>query len=182
MRYVLLVSILFLNCAFGATRQSMNVDQPAVKLPIADVIYVAQSTGGQTAIPFLRSAASDVEFSAALRQSIRSAGLFNETKDQPGTEWKLTTQIVRMEQKPFPFPSVEVEAEIRYVLSRQDVLVKEFYLLSDGRSTFADSIFFPARSRFAFERAARANIQSLIVKLGQFQSASNGVGPSHNNK
>ena len=168
---VLLGLIILGACAAPASRDAMDISPTDQTLFTADryltgKVTVGRVIGGQATNRARNSGISNIEFEAALRNSLETAYLFS-----PGSkaEFELDAELIEIDQPRVGF-TLTVGSKIRYQLrdlgTRQTLL--DEVIVADGTASTDDSSWGVDRLKIATERSAQANIQQIIDALYNF--------------
>lgn len=160
---LMLVAVLG-NCAFPATREGMKVGDFKSPNKVGDKIFVEQSTGGSTTLPFWKSKISDENFTLAVKDSIIDANLFEKIEETLGDNWNLKIEIVEVDQPHFG-TTFKVNTKVKYTLRKKDEIIKETLIDVAGEATMSDAFVGVVRLRLANENAARANIRKFLEEI-----------------
>ncbi|MBM9579544.1 hypothetical protein JWG45_20575 [Leptospira sp. 201903070] len=160
----LLIVVALGNCAFPATREGMKVADYKSPNKVGDKIFVEQSTGGSTTLPFWKSKISDENFTAAVKDSIVEANLFEKIEETLGDNWNLKIEIVDVDQPTFG-TTFKVNTKVKYTLRKKDEVIKEALIDVSGEATMSDALIGVVRLRLANENAARSNIRKFLEEV-----------------
>ncbi|TGK35720.1 hypothetical protein [Leptospira andrefontaineae] len=161
-------ALVIFNCAFPATREGMLVTDYKAPKKVGDKIYINESVGGKTTLPFWMSKVSDEEFTAAVKESVKSAALFETLEEQFGNNWSLKIEILDLDQPMFG-TTFTVKTKIKYTLSKGADVIKEFLIDESGDATVGDAIIGVKRMRLANENSAKANIKKFLEEVSKVQ-------------
>lgn len=168
----LVISLVLSGCAFPASKEGMIVTDYSVPRQTGNKIFVKESTGGSTTLPFVGSKIPNDNFTDAVRASLLHSKAFSEIASNWGDEWGLEINIQNVEQPIFGL-DFAVATTIKYSLFLKDEKVFETEVYESGTATVADSFFAVKRLRLANEKSAKANIKKFIQELSSQDAIKN---------
>ena len=94
---LLILSILFVaSCAFPASKQGMTVTDLKSSKKIGEKIFVKESKGGSTTLPFWTSEISDENFTSAVKESLINSRAFSDLSSKWEDDWGLEIEILNV--------------------------------------------------------------------------------------
>jgi hypothetical protein len=166
--------VLLAACATPARVDQMTIDTPdARRTAVAssamrNAVAIGQVGGGKETNPLWVSNIASADFEAALRASLRSAGLL--AIDPTNCRVQLDAQLLSLAQ-PMVGASMTVTASVLYRLvdcvTKKEVWVRTITL--PYTAAFTDSLLGVERLKLANEGAARVNIKQLVAELAEFK-------------
>lgn len=150
------------GCASQATVQGMTASRTIQAPALGNRIAVSDVGGGKQTNPLWTSQVSNENFDAALKASLKAAGLLS----GPDGRYKLSANLLDLQQPVFGL-ALTVTSTVRYVLTDSTtgkVLLQENIVLP-YTAGFGDSAMAIKRLRLANEGAIRVNIDALLTKL-----------------
>ncbi len=164
---ILLLSILLVaSCAFPASKQGMTVTDLKSSKKIGEKIFVKESKGGSTTLPFWTSEISDENFTFAVRESLINSQAFSELSSKWEDDWGLEIEILNVDQ-PLVGIDFTVKTQVKYTLYKKGKKAYETTVYETGKATPTDTIFAVARLRIANEKSAKANIAKFVEDLSR---------------
>jgi hypothetical protein len=162
----LLLVLGLMGCAFPAMKEGMVVTNYSAPKQTGDKIFVKESTGGSTTLPFWTSQISNDNFTEAVKESLLNSKTFAALSTNWGEDWGVELEIREVNQ-PFFGSSFTVTTDIKYTLYLAGKKVYETDIRESGTATMSDSFLGVARLRIANEYSARANIKKFIEELSK---------------
>jgi hypothetical protein len=167
--------LLLAACATPARVDQMTIDTPdarrtavASSSAMRNAVAIGQVGGGKETNPLWVSNIASADFEAALRASLRSAGLL--AIDPTNCRVQLDAQLLSLAQ-PMVGASMTVTASVLYRLvdcvTKKEVWVRTITL--PYTAAFTDSLLGVERLKLANEGAARVNIKQLVAELAEFK-------------
>ncbi|TGK09755.1 hypothetical protein EHQ81_12990 [Leptospira selangorensis] len=166
--FLIASALVMFNCAFPSTREGMRVTDFKAPKKVGDKIYINESVGGSITLPFWMSKISDEEFTAAVKESVAAAGLFETLEEQFGNNWHLKIEIVDVD-RPLFGTTFTVKTKIKYTLSKGTQVISELLVDESGEATMGDALIGVKRMRLANENSARANIKKFLEEVSKVQ-------------
>jgi hypothetical protein len=166
----LLVALFLSGCAFPASKEGMIVTDYNVQKPTGDKIFVRESTGGSTTLPFFKSKIPNDNFTEAVKTSLLYSKAFSELLSAWGDEWGLEINIKNVDQPMFGL-DYTVTTTIQYSLFLRNEKVFETEVHESGTATIDDSFLGVIRLKLANENSARANIKKFLQQLSDRESS-----------
>jgi hypothetical protein len=160
----LLFALCLVGCAFPATKEGMTLTDYLAPKQTGDKIFVKESTGGSTTLPFWSSQISSDTFTEAVKESLLNSKAFTALSANWGEDWGLELEIREVNQPMFGF-DVTVTTDIKYTLYLAGRKVYEIDTRESGTATMNDTFWGIKRLRIANEYSARANIRKFIEEL-----------------
>lgn len=160
----LLLALFISGCAFPATKEGMVVKNYEAPKQTGERIFVKESTGGSTTLPFWTSQIPNDNFTEAVKESLLISKAFSALSTNWGDDWGLEIEIRNVEQPMFGF-DFTVTTEAQYTLYLKGKEVYKTYVRASGTAGTSDKFIAVARLRIANERSARANIKKFIAEL-----------------
>jgi hypothetical protein len=160
----LLLAVYVAGCAFPATKEGMVVTSYTAPKQTGERIFVKESTGGSTTLPFWTSQIPNDNFTEAVKSSLLLSKAFSGLSATWGDDWGLEIEIRNVDQ-PFLGLDFTVTIETKYTLYLKGEKVYQTYVRGSGTATTGDSFFGVARLRIANEKAAQANVKQFIAEL-----------------
>lgn len=160
----LILALFVSGCAFPATKEGMVVTNYLAPKQTGERIFVKESTGGSTTLPFWTSQIPNDNFTEAVKESLLRSKAFSALSTNWGDDWGLEIEIRNVDQPMFGF-DFTVTTETKYTLSLKDKKVYTTYIRESGTATTGDSFIAIARLRIANEKSAQANVKKFIAEL-----------------
>jgi hypothetical protein len=160
----LILALVVSGCAFPATKEGMVVTNYLAPKQTGERIFVKESTGGSTTLPFWTSQIPNDNFTEAVKESLLRSKAFSALSTNWGDDWGLEIEIRNVDQPMFGF-DFTVTTETKYTLSLTDKKVYTTYIRESGTATAGDSFVGVARLRIANEKSAQANVKKFIAEL-----------------
>ncbi|MDO8328902.1 MAG: hypothetical protein Q7T36_00330 [Fluviicoccus sp.] len=151
------------GCATPATTQGMTTTRTVVsQSPLANSISVTEVGGGKKTNPLWTSQISSEDFDAALKASLKAAGLLSSDKGR----YTLTATLVALEQPMFGM-DMTVTSHVMYTLTdtASGKKLLEETVVAPHTATVGDAFVAIKRLRLANEGSVRQNIDNLIAKI-----------------
>ena len=162
---ICLLLVLFVaGCAFPATKEGMVVTNYVAPKQTGERIFIKESTGGSTTLPFWTSQIPNDNFTEAVKESLLNSKAFSALSTNWGDDWGLEIDIRKVNQ-PFIGTEFTVTTDITYTLYLKGKKVHEANIHEAGTATFSDSIWGVKRLRLANESSGRANVKKFIAEL-----------------
>ena len=160
----LMLALFVAGCAFPATKEGMVVTNYVASKQTGQRIFIKESTGGSTTLPFWTSQIPNDNFTEAVKESLLNSKAFSALSTNWGDDWGLEIEIREVNQ-PFFGAEFSVTTDIRYTLYLKSKKVYEANIHEAGSATFSDSIWGVKRLRLANESSGRANVKRFITEL-----------------
>jgi len=162
----LLFAFCLVGCAFPATKEGMTLTDYSAPKQTGDKIFVKESTGGSTTLPFWISEIPNDNFTEAVKLSLLRSKAFGALSSSWGEDWGLELEIREVNKPMFGF-DLTVTTDIKYTVYLAGKKVYETDIRETGTATMNDSFFAIARLRIANENSARTNIRKFIEELSK---------------
>ncbi len=199
----LLTLLSCLHCAFGAHPEALVVSEVPSPAQLQHHLVYLQVWGGSPTFYFWKPQISDQTFDAALRESLRAAGVRMTDLDYRADR-RLTARIWDLQQ---PIPgrnrtdwrflignclnyynfaglfdhdtTYTVEIHIAYSLTAgpRDTPIGHLFVRTKGTATADEAYFELKRMRLATERAAQANIREFTARMSELEQARSPIIP-----
>lgn len=166
---VSLFAILLTGCASSAKVENMQVNDQqahtqAYDAALRDNLQVADVEGGKKTNPMWTSQIDGADFRAALVQSLGKAGLLGQDDK---AAYSLRTKLVSLDQPVFGFNfTVTSTVEYSLVETASGRVVWQETVKEPFTAGVGDAFYGVTRLRLANEGSARANINTLLQRLG----------------
>jgi len=160
----LILALFISGCAFPATKEGMVVTNYLAPKQTGENIFVKESTGGSTTLPFWTSQIPNDNFTEAVKESLIRSKAFSALSTNWGDDWGLEIEIRNVDQPMFGF-DLTVITETKYTLYLKDKKVYTTYIRESATATVGDSFIAIARLRIANEKSAQANVKKFIAEL-----------------
>jgi hypothetical protein len=164
--FCLLLALLVSGCAFPASKEGMVVTNYVAPKQTGEKIFVKESTGGSTTLPFWTSQIPDDNFTEAVQDSLFKSKAFSALSANWGDDWGLEIQILEVNQ-PFIGSSFTVTTHVKYTLYLKGNKVYETTIREQGTASFSDSIWGVKRLRIANEHSGKANVKRFLEELSK---------------
>ena len=114
----LILALLLSGCAFPATKEGMVLTNYLAPKQTGEKIFIKESTGGSTTLPFWTSQIPNDNFTEAVKESLLNSKAFSVLATNWGEDWGLEIEIRNVSQ---PFVGLEftVTTDVRYTLFLQ---------------------------------------------------------------
>ena len=126
------------GCAFPATKEGMVVKNYKAPKQTGEKIFVKESTGGSTTLPFWTSQIPNDNFTEAVKKSLVISKAFSALSTNWGDDWGLEIDIRDVDQPMFGF-EFTVTTETKYTLYLKGEKVYETSIRASGTATTRDS-------------------------------------------
>jgi hypothetical protein len=160
----LILALYLSSCAFPATKEGMVVTNYVAPKQTGEKIFVKESTGGSTTLPFWTSQIPNDNFTEALKESLLISKAFSALSTNWGDDWGLEIEIRDVDQPMFGF-DLTVTTDAKYTLYLKGAKVYEANIRESGTATTRDSLVAISRLRIANEKSAQANVKKFIAEL-----------------
>jgi hypothetical protein len=161
---LLLLVLLVSGCAFPASKEGMVVTNYVAPKQTGEKIFVKESTGGSTTLPFWTSQIPDDNFTEAVQESLLKSKAFSALSANWGDDWGLEIQILDVSQ-PFFGSSFTVTTNVKYTLYLKGNKVYVTTVREQGTASFSDSFWGVKRLRIANEKSGKANVKRFLTEL-----------------
>ena len=162
----LLLTLSIFSCAFPSTKEGMTISDYKSPKQIGDKVFVKESKGGSSTLPFWTSEIPDDNFTAAVQDSLLSSKAFSSLANNWDDNWGLEIEILEVDQ-PFIGTDFTVRTDIKYSLYLKGKKVYETTISASESATMGDTFFAVKRLRLANENSAKANIKKFIKELSK---------------
>lgn len=132
-------------------------------------LALGEVSGGKKTNPAWTSEIDNDAFSGAVRESLRSQGLYSDDG-----KFQLQVEMLKVDQPLFGI-NFEVTTHVRYILSNSDsnAVVFDETVVTPHTAGVGDAVIGVKRLRLANEGSARKNIEGLLSKLSELR-----IGPT----
>jgi hypothetical protein len=167
MSVLLAVAASLSGCATGATTAGMIIRPEELVRPTSPAVQHAVAIeavgGGSETNAMWASQVGNLEFKAALSESLKAAGIL---ADGPA-RYTLVAALISLDQPTFGF-DMTVTAKVQYAVTdtTTNAVVWHEVVTTPHTATTSDSLAGVTRLRLANEGAMRKNIARLIERLG----------------
>jgi len=166
-KLICLLSTLFIfSCAFPSTKEGMTLVDYKSPKKIGEKVFIKESVGGSTTLPFWTSEIPNDNFTAAVKESLLNSKTFSSLANNWDDSWGLEIEILDVDQ-PLIGASFTVRTDIKYSLYLKGKKVYETTVSASEYATMEDSFFAVKRLRLANENSAKANIKKFIKELSK---------------
>ncbi|RZU45085.1 hypothetical protein EV700_1897 [Fluviicoccus keumensis] len=151
------------GCATPASIQGMTAPRASTsQSDLANSISVTEVSGGKKTNPLWTSQISSTDFDAALKASLKSAGLLSTDKGR----YTLSATLVALEQPAFGL-DMTVTSHVMYTLTDTVTGRKllEETIVAPHTATVGEAFVAVKRLRLANEGSVRQNIDKLITRI-----------------
>lgn len=162
----LLLMLVMSGCAFPASKEGMVVTNYVAPKQTGEKIFVKESTGGSTTLPFWTSQIPDDNFTEAVQESLLKSKAFSALSANWGEDWGLEIEILNVNQ-PFIGSSFTVTTNMKYTLYLKGNKMYETTIREQGTASFSDSIWGVKRLRIANEHSGKANVKRFLEELSK---------------
>ena len=164
------------GCATGAKLENMTYTdssyfEKTFDSELKNDVQVSQVTGGEKTNPAWTSEISNDAFKGALKNSLKSQGLYSESG-----KYALSAQLIRVDQPLFGL-DFTVTTNINYKLidtTSNQVLINET-IIAPYTATVGDAFIAIERLRLANEGSGKENIKFLMKKLNDLNISPNAI-------
>lgn len=157
-------TLLIFSCAFPSTKEGMKVMDYKSSKKIGEKIFVKESKGGSSTLPFWTSEISNDNFTTAVKDSLLASKTFSALANNWDEDWGLEIEIIDVDQ-PMVGVDMTVATNIKYTLYFKGKKTYEISVHEKGKATMNDTFFAVKRLRLANEKSAKKNIEKFISDL-----------------
>ncbi len=163
--FVAVVCSYLWGCASGAKMENMvyHGDKKAYSSEIQENMALGNVSGGKKTNPAWTSEIDNVAFSGAVKESLKSQGLYSENG-----KYRLEVKMLKVDQPLFGL-DLEVTTHVQYILTRVDTgaVVFDETVVAPHTAGISDAFAAVKRLRLANEGSAQKNIEGLLNKLSE---------------
>lgn len=171
--FVLSFCISLFSCASGAKMENMvfHGDKKTYPDEIQNNMHVGKVSGGKKTNPLLASAIDNKAFSGAVKESLKTQGLYSKDGN-----YQLEIQILKVNKPVFGF-NLKVTTHVRYILTNKvdSSVVLDETIIAFYTAGVSDAFVGIKRLRLANEGSAKKNIEGLLEKLSQMEMGANKI-------
>ena len=171
--FVLVMTTYLLGCASAAKMEGMvfQGNQKEYASELSESMVLGPVSGGKTTYPFWTSQIGSEAFANAVKQSLKSQGLYSDTG-----KYRLEARILRVEQ-PFFGLDFEVATYVQYILTnaKTGAVIFDEKVFAQYTASVSDTFFGVKRLRLANEGSAQKNIEEFLEKLSKLRIEPNQV-------
>lgn len=165
--FILFISTYLSGCASGAKTENMVFlgDQKEYSGELQENLGLGDVSGGKKTNPVWTSEIDDKAFSGAVKESLRSQGLYADNG-----KYLLEVKMLKVDQPLFGL-NLEVTTHIQYVLTNtgSGAVVFDDTVVAPHTTTVGEAFAGVKRLRLANEGSAKKNIEGLLSKLSDLQ-------------
>ena len=171
--FVLFICAYLSACASGAKMENMVFlgDQKEYSGELQENLGLGDVSGGKKTNPAWTSEIDNQSFSGAVKQSLRSQGLYADNG-----KYQLEVKMLKVDQPLFGL-SFEVITHVQYILTDTDsgTVVFDDTVVAPHTATVGEAFVGVKRLRLANEGSAKKNIEGLLNKLSDLQIKSQAI-------
>lgn len=165
--FALVISAYLWGCASGAKVENMvfQGDQKNYSVEIQQNMELGEVSGGKKTNPAWTSEIDNEAFSGAVKESLKSQGLYSDTG-----KYRLEVEMLKVDQPLFGF-NMKVTTHVRYILTNTNsqVVVFDDTIIAPHTTSAGEAFAGVKRLRLANEGSARKNIEGLLNRLTELQ-------------